>query len=62
MEIEFLVQNSGQDPSHDRILYFHVRYSNKNIMSFWYRNQAIQKSQIYLPVPDYNFDEGFKVR
>jgi len=43
-EIESLVQNSGQDPSRSRILYFHVRYSNRNIMSFWYRNQAIQKS------------------
>ena len=43
MKIEFLVQNSGQDPSHGRILYLHVRYSNENIMSFWYQNQAIQK-------------------
>jgi len=44
MEIESLVQNLGQDPSRGRILYFHVRCSNGNIMSFWYRNQAIQKS------------------
>ena len=43
MEIEFLVQNSGQDPSRVRILYIHIRYSNWNILSFWYRNQAIQK-------------------
>jgi hypothetical protein len=43
MEIEFLVQNSGQDPSRGRILCFHVRYSNVNILSFWYQNQAIQK-------------------
>ena len=43
MEIEFLVQNSSQDPSHGKILYFHVRYSNGNILSFWYRNQPIQK-------------------
>jgi hypothetical protein len=42
-EIEFLAQNSGQDPSHGRILCLHVRYSNGNILSFWYRNQAIQK-------------------
>jgi len=42
-EIEFLVQNLGQDPSHDRNLYLHVRYSNGNILSFWYQNQAIQK-------------------
>jgi hypothetical protein len=48
MEIESLVQNSGQDPSRDRILCFHVRYSNENIMSFWYQNQAIEKSQIHL--------------
>jgi hypothetical protein len=48
MEIEYLVQNLGQDPSRGIILYFHVRYSNENIMSFWYRNQAIQKSQIHL--------------
>jgi len=40
MEIESLVQNSGQDPSRGRILYFHIRYSNRNIMSFWYRNQV----------------------
>jgi hypothetical protein len=42
-EIEFLVQNSGQDPSRGRNPYFHTRYSNENILSFWYRNQAIQK-------------------
>jgi hypothetical protein len=48
MEIEYLVQNLGQDPSRGIILCFHVRYSNENIMSFWYRNQAIQKSQIHL--------------
>jgi len=46
MEIEFLVQKSGQDPSHGRILYLLVRYSNENIFSFWYRNQAIQKPKI----------------
>ena len=40
-EPESLMQNSGQNPSHDRILYFYVRYSNENIMSFWYQNQAI---------------------
>jgi hypothetical protein len=43
MEIEFLVQNSGQDPSRGRILCLHVRYSNGNILSFLYQNQAIQK-------------------
>ena len=46
MEIEFLVQNSGHDPSHDRILYLLVIYSNENILSFWYWNQAIQKPKI----------------
>jgi len=35
--------NSGWNPSHGRILYFHARYSNMNILSLWYRNQAIQK-------------------
>jgi hypothetical protein len=35
--------NSGQNPSHNMILYFHTRYSNENILIFWYRNQAIQK-------------------
>ena len=44
MEIESLVQKSGQDPSRGKILYFHIRYSNRNIKSFLYRNQAIQKS------------------
>ena len=43
MEIVFLVQNLGQDPSRGRILYLHIRYSNENILSFWYWNQAIQK-------------------
>jgi len=43
MEIEFLVQNSGQDPSRGRNPCFHIRYSKGNILSFWYRNQAIQK-------------------
>jgi hypothetical protein len=42
-KIESLVRNSGQDPSRGRNLCFHVRYSNGNILSFWYRNQAIQK-------------------
>jgi hypothetical protein len=41
-EIEFLVQNSVQDPSRGRNPYFHTRYSNGNILSFWYWNQAIQ--------------------
>jgi len=44
MEAEYLVQNSGQNPC-DRILYFHVRYSNWNILSFWYQNQVIEKSK-----------------
>ena len=35
MKIEFLGQNSGQDPSSGKILFFHVRYSNRNILSFW---------------------------
>jgi hypothetical protein len=42
-EIEFLVQNSGQDPSRGRNPYFHTRYSNGNILSFWYWNQVIQQ-------------------
>jgi hypothetical protein len=33
----------GLNPSRNRILYFHIRYSNGNILSFWYWNQAIQK-------------------
>ena len=32
----------GLNPSRGRILYLHVRYSNRNILSFWYRNQVIQ--------------------
>jgi len=43
MEKEFLVHNSGQDPSCRKNPYFHTRYSNGNILSFWYWNQAIQK-------------------
>ena len=30
-------------PSHSRILCFHIKYSNMNILSSWYRNQAIRK-------------------
>jgi len=33
----------GWKPSRDRILFFHIRYSNGNILSLWYRNQEIQK-------------------
>jgi hypothetical protein len=33
----------GLNPSRGKILCLHVRYSNRNILSFWYRNQAIQK-------------------
>jgi hypothetical protein len=36
-------KNSGWNPSRGRILYFHNWYSNENILSFWYRNQEIQK-------------------
>jgi len=35
--------NSGWNLSPGRILCFHTRYSNRNILSFWYRNQVIQK-------------------
>jgi hypothetical protein len=48
-EIEFLVQNSGQDPSRCRNPYFHTRYSNGNILSFWYQNQSIQKPKFIYP-------------
>ena len=34
----------GLYPSRDRIFCPHVRYSNGNILRFWYRNQVIQKS------------------
>jgi hypothetical protein len=33
----------GLYPSHGRIFCPHVRYSNGNILSFWYQNQVIQK-------------------
>jgi hypothetical protein len=33
MKAESLVQNSGQNPSRDRILYFLIRYSHMNILS-----------------------------
>jgi len=33
----------GLNPSRGRILYFYIRYSNWNILSFWYWNQVIQK-------------------
>jgi len=42
----FFSADSGQYPSRDRILYLYVRYSNGNILSFWYWNQAIQKPKI----------------
>ena len=35
--------NLGKNPSRGRNPYFHTRYSNGNILSFWYWNQAIQK-------------------
>jgi len=35
--------NLGKNPSRDRNPCFHTRYSNGNILSFWYWNQAIQK-------------------
>jgi hypothetical protein len=34
-EAKSLVQNSGHNCSRDIILYFHIKYSNENIMSFW---------------------------
>jgi hypothetical protein len=41
--------NSGKNPSRGRNPCFHTRYSNGNILSFWYRNQAIQKPKfIYM--------------
>jgi hypothetical protein len=43
MAAEISVQNMGQNSARGRILYFHVRYSNRNISSSWYRNQAIRK-------------------
>jgi len=33
----------GLYPSRSRIFYPHIWYSNGNILSFWYRNQVIQK-------------------
>ena len=47
MEAKSLVQNSGQNSSRGKILYFHVRYSNGNLLSFWYQNQAIQKPKFF---------------
>jgi hypothetical protein len=35
--------NLRKNPSRGRNPYFHTRYSNENILSFWYWNQAIQK-------------------
>jgi hypothetical protein len=35
--------NSGQNPSRGKIICFHTRYLNGNILSFWYQNQAIQE-------------------
>jgi hypothetical protein len=35
--------NSGQNPTRNKILYFHTRNSNGNIFRFKYRNQDIQK-------------------
>jgi len=35
--------NLGKNPSRGRNPCFHTRYSNGNILSFWYRNRAIQK-------------------
>jgi len=32
-----------QNPSRGENPCFHTRYSNRNILSFWYQNQAIQK-------------------
>jgi hypothetical protein len=51
LSIQSLVQKNpsnqshelGIDPSRGRILCLHVRYSNRNILSFWYWNQMIQK-------------------
>ena len=42
-KIEFFCTDSGQYPSRGRILCLHIRYSNENILSLWYRNQVIQK-------------------
>jgi hypothetical protein len=35
--------NSGQNPPRNKILYFHTKYLNGNILSFTYPNQAIQR-------------------
>ena len=60
MATESLVQNSGQNPSRDRIIYFHLRYSNGNILLI--SKSSYLKVQIHLRVQEYNFDEMFKVR
>ena len=43
MEAESLVQNSGQNLLAAEFSTFMFRYSNENILSFWYQNQVIQK-------------------
>jgi hypothetical protein len=43
MEAESLVQNSGQNLLAAEFSTFTFRYSNENILSFWYQSQAIQK-------------------
>ena len=53
-EIEFLVQNSGHDPSYGRF--------KQEYLKLLISKSSDLKAQIYLRVQDYNFDEGVKVR
>ena len=43
LAIVSLQTRAKKNPSRGRNLCFHTRYSNRNILSFWYQNQAIQK-------------------
>jgi hypothetical protein len=61
LAIVSLQTRAKKNPSRGRNPCFHTRYSNGNILSFWYRNQAVQKPK-FIYASDYNFDEGVEVR
>ena len=54
------MQNVGQDPSRDRILYFLIRYSHGSILSFWYQNKEIQKPKFIYIYRSTTFMKGLK--
>jgi len=58
IEADSLVQNSGQNPFHDRNLYFLIRYSHGNILSFWYQNQEIEKPKFIYAYKSTAFMKG----